>query len=107
MTRLLVVRHGETMFNREKRFQGWLDIPLSDFGSAQATACQATRQVAVHPVTRIYSAPVQGSADGESYRRGGWRGPCYGWAPAEIDVGKIAGMTMGGCGSRASAVMEE
>ena len=39
MTRLLVVRHGETVFNREKRFQGWLDVPLSDFGSAQAKAC--------------------------------------------------------------------
>jgi len=36
MTTLLFVRHGETDWNRQGRFQGTRDIPLNDEGRAQA-----------------------------------------------------------------------
>lgn len=36
-----LVRHGETLWNRERRFQGHEDIPLSDQGRAEARACAA------------------------------------------------------------------
>lgn len=36
MTKLLLIRHGETHFNTEKRFQGFKDSPLTEKGIAQA-----------------------------------------------------------------------
>jgi probable phosphoglycerate mutase len=38
MTRLCIVRHGETDWNAGKRIQGHIDIPLSAMGHAQARA---------------------------------------------------------------------
>jgi probable phosphoglycerate mutase len=35
---ILLVRHGETGWNRERRYQGWLDSPLTERGVAQASA---------------------------------------------------------------------
>lgn len=34
--RLLLVRHGETNWNRDQRFQGQIDVPLNDHGKTQA-----------------------------------------------------------------------
>ena len=38
VTRICMVRHGETAWNAEGRVQGQLDIPLNDVGRAQARA---------------------------------------------------------------------
>mgnify|MGYP000153287706 CR=1 FL=1 len=40
-TRLLLVRHGESIWNREERIQGQADVPLSDLGRRQAEATAA------------------------------------------------------------------
>lgn len=47
MTRTLVlVRHGETPWNREGRFQGHADIPLSELGRSQARALRQRLEAA-------------------------------------------------------------
>lgn len=54
--RLLLVRHGETDWNREGRFQGQIDIPLNGYGLAQAEAARAF--LAPIPLQRAYSSDM-------------------------------------------------
>jgi 2,3-bisphosphoglycerate-dependent phosphoglycerate mutase len=37
MKRLVLLRHGESTWNRENRFTGWTDVPLSEKGVREAT----------------------------------------------------------------------
>lgn len=39
--RIYVVRHGQTLFNKKNRIQGWCDSPLTDLGHQQAKATRA------------------------------------------------------------------
>jgi len=36
MATLILLRHGESTWNRENRFTGWIDVPLSPTGEAEA-----------------------------------------------------------------------
>jgi 2,3-bisphosphoglycerate-dependent phosphoglycerate mutase len=38
MHTLVLIRHGESQWNRENRFTGWRDVPLSEKGIAEARA---------------------------------------------------------------------
>lgn len=41
MARLVLLRHGESQWNLENRFTGWVDVPLSPKGEAEARAAGA------------------------------------------------------------------
>ena len=53
---ILLARHGETTSNRERRFQGQLDVPLNDTGREQARAL--AEQVAAEPIAALYTSPL-------------------------------------------------
>jgi len=52
--RLLLVRHGETDWNRQGRFQGQIDIPLNANGLAQAEAARIFLEDV--PIQRAYTS---------------------------------------------------
>ena len=56
MTRLILIRHGETEWNETKRFQGVSDIPLSARGMAQAQAL--ARSLGNERLAAIYTSPL-------------------------------------------------
>ena len=38
MYKIVLLRHGESEWNKENRFTGWTDVDLSEKGVAEATA---------------------------------------------------------------------
>lgn len=56
-TRLILVRHGETIANRSFRYIGVSDEPLSEHGLAQAR--QLAEALSILPVNAVYSSPLQ------------------------------------------------
>jgi 2,3-bisphosphoglycerate-dependent phosphoglycerate mutase len=41
MIKLVLLRHGESTWNRENRFTGWIDVPLSKKGKEEAVSAAA------------------------------------------------------------------
>ncbi len=59
--RLYLVRHGETAWNREGRWQGWIDIPLNECGKRQAQDLAV--QLSSQPIQAIYTSPLLRAAE--------------------------------------------
>ncbi len=57
MLRLLLVRHGETDWNQQMRFQGQTDVPLNAKGLEQADTI--ARRLRNEPLQAIYSSDLQ------------------------------------------------
>jgi probable phosphoglycerate mutase len=60
-TELILIRHGETAWNRERRMQGQTDTPLSEIGRAQAAAVGL--RLARHPFAALYSSDLSRAWD--------------------------------------------
>ena len=60
-TTLIVIRHGETAWNRERRMQGTTDTPLSDVGRAQARALG--QRLADRGFAALYSSDLARARD--------------------------------------------
>ena len=53
---ILLVRHGETAWNREGRYQGRTDIPLSETGQTQVATLG--KRLASIAITIAYASPL-------------------------------------------------
>lgn len=86
MTDILLIRHGETDWNAEKRLQGHLDIPLNAAGQRQAAALgQALRHEALDAIIASDLQRARQTAQAIAVPRGmvvqadaGLRERCYG-----------------------------
>lgn len=62
MTEILIIRHGETPWNVERRVQGWHDVALNDNGRAQAKALgrhlALLQQKQEHTLDALYSSDL-------------------------------------------------
>ena len=61
MTRVYLVRHGQTEWNRELRFRGRADIPLNENGHKQASAIADTLKD--KGISAIYTSPLRRSIE--------------------------------------------
>lgn len=61
-TTIILVRHGQTAWNKDERIRGQSDIPLDETGleQAQATACYIAAR---WPLTAVYASPLQRAMD--------------------------------------------
>lgn len=55
-TRIIAIRHGETLWNVDTRIQGQLDIPLNDMGHSQARRMASALKN--EPITAIYASDL-------------------------------------------------
>jgi len=92
MTVLYLVRHGETTWNRERRWQGQNDMPLTALGREQADA--VARRVAGESLDAIYASDLA-----RAWETAAAIAAATGLDPVaepglrEVDVGSWAGLT--------------
>jgi broad specificity phosphatase PhoE len=63
MLRVLLIRHGETAWNRDGRWQGHADVPLSEAGIEQALRLAEFLKREEPPVSRVYSSDLRRASD--------------------------------------------
>jgi broad specificity phosphatase PhoE len=92
-TTILLVRHGETDWNREHRYQGHADQPLNDAGRAQAR--ELAEILRDERATTLYTSPLRRASETAEIV-----GERLGLVPRplealrEIDVGDWQGLTV-------------
>jgi probable phosphoglycerate mutase len=65
---IYIVRHGETLWNKNKRLQGSVDIELSDYG--RQLARETGDALKDTPIDRIYSSPLKRAYETATLIRG-------------------------------------
>lgn len=91
-TTIVLVRHGETDWNRDNRFQGHADPPLNDAGREQARAL--AEDLRFETFAAVYTSPLRRAAETAAIL-----GAELGLPPVEhaslmeVDVGSWSGLT--------------
>ncbi len=91
---VLLVRHGETVWNQENRWQGQADTPLSETGYDQARQLARRLQNEERPIQAIYTSDLSRARDTADIL-----GQALGIAPLataawrEMDIGTWSGLT--------------
>jgi len=57
MTQLVLIRHGQSQWNLENRFTGWIDIPLSPKGEEEARS--AGEKIKGFKFDKVYTSVLQ------------------------------------------------
>ena len=92
MTTLLLARHGESDWNRDKRWQGFADRPLTDLGRRQAE--ELADRLQDTDLDAVYSSDLRRARDTAKIVARG-RGLAVSTTPdlREVDVGEWSGLT--------------
>ncbi|HAG62036.1 MAG: phosphoglycerate mutase [Legionellales bacterium] len=56
MSQLILIRHGQSLWNQANLFTGWVNIPLSQQGYEEAQ--RAGQQLAQEPIDKIYTSTL-------------------------------------------------
>ena len=90
MTLFYIIRHGETDYNRDGRYQGQSDVPLNDDGRRQSQAL-ASRMAGV-ALDQIYASPL-GRAHETARAMAAGRQISLDDRLLEVNVGQVVGMS--------------
>src|SRR5262249_50078552 len=61
MPELILLRHGESQWNLENRFTGWVDVPLSPRGETEAR--KAGEKLRGHRIDKLYTSVLARAID--------------------------------------------
>ena len=61
MPELVLLRHGQSQWNLENRFTGWVDVPLSEKGEAEARA--AGEKLRGRRIDKVYTSTLRRAID--------------------------------------------
>lgn len=91
--RVLVVRHGESIWNQESKFTGWTNIPLTENGKQEAKNIAST--LVTHEVcpTIVFSSVLQRAIDTSNIIRSTFDCPIHtSWRLNEKHYGTLEGI---------------
>jgi 2,3-bisphosphoglycerate-dependent phosphoglycerate mutase len=61
MAKLILLRHGESTWNKENRFTGWIDVPLSEQGEREAR--DAGSKLRDTPIDLVFTSVLKRAID--------------------------------------------